>query len=163
MPHIQRVSEIQKAVARGAQRIQTAKPKSESFELRVKVPEQRHALVDRPEVHLNENGLDGPTGKHLSCALEYPLLSAFHIHLQDVDGGYPALPAKMVNRIGLNFDRLAGIRLSAKKGIRNALCPDVEFSGCNPIGKSQLHRVELRITYRAAKILVRRRKRLKRP
>lgn len=112
MAQIQRIPETQKAIAGGAKGVQSAQPKPELVEMRIEISKQRHSLVYRPEIHLNEHGPNRSAREHLSCALEDALFRTFHVDLQNIDIGYPMRPAKVINRVCLNFDCLAGVRLS---------------------------------------------------
>ena len=118
MPQIQCVPEAQKAVASGIQRIQTAQPEPKPVEPRVKLPEQRHTLIDLPEINLYEDRANRPAREHLIRTCEYPVFCPFHIDLQDIDTVDAVLHAKMIDRIrlDLNLCGLAMIRGAKEYG-----------------------------------------------
>src|ERR1700733_4396822 len=129
----------------------------------IEILKQRHTLVHRSKVHLDKNGTNGSAREHLTCALEDAFLCALHVDLQNIDCGYPMGPAKVVNRVRLDFDRLAGVRLSPQQRMCDARGSNIELGLRNSIRERQRSRMKPLIVQRTAKRLVCGRKGLKRP
>ena len=93
----------------------------------VQIPEHRHTVIHGAKIYLDEDRANGTAREHVFCAPEHAVLSAFDIYLQNIDIGDAVFAAKMVKRVSLDLDCLAGIRLSAEERIGDAYRPDVEL------------------------------------